>query len=71
MCCAVFHYRLLFQINKGSHTWPHEPKSIRETFILYGSPAHAGIDPAPWQGDTVYVWLPRTRGDRPFSVTTA
>jgi phage repressor protein C with HTH and peptisase S24 domain len=25
MCCAVFHYRLLFQINKGSHTWPHEP----------------------------------------------
>jgi hypothetical protein len=41
MCCAVFHYRLLFQINKGSHTWPHEP----ELYDEFKRVADEGIQP--------------------------
>jgi len=36
-----------------------------------GSPAHAGIDPAPSWSRTTRPWLPRTRGDRPRATQTA
>ncbi len=52
-------------------TWapPHTRGSTRRDAhgqgIGRGSPAHAGIDPAPRRTAPKGAWLPRTRGDRP------
>ena len=61
----------------AAHVWapPHTRGSTRlwlsHLTRLTGSPAHAGIDPAPAASGIPLAGLPRTRGDRPPSSHSA
>ena len=47
------------------HTRGWTPATARGASRLVGSPAHAGMDPAPLGPRASWPWLPRTRGDGP------